>query len=153
MTRIKLRICPLDYSLTTFFFSLYLPCWGNAALGDLISDTLYNEANSSCHNHTSALLSFIFELACSIFGTFIRVTNILGGQGWLLLEIHSLFSSLLVNTNGLIQGMLAIQPLAPAPSLDLACTLASSQFMYCWSLTWRILSITLLACEMSTTVQ
>ena len=29
----------------------------------------------------------------------------------------------------------------------------SSQFMYCWSLAWRILSITLLACEMSTIVQ
>ena len=29
----------------------------------------------------------------------------------------------------------------------------SSQFMYCWSLAWRILSITLLACEMSAIVQ
>ena len=28
-------------------------------------------------------------------------------------------------------------------------TSGSSQFMYCWSLAWRILSITLLACEMS----
>ena len=28
----------------------------------------------------------------------------------------------------------------------------SSQFMYCWSLSWRILSITLLACEMSAIV-
>ena len=27
-----------------------------------------------------------------------------------------------------------------------------SQFTYCWSLTWRILSITLLACEMSAIV-
>ena len=27
-------------------------------------------------------------------------------------------------------------------------TSGSSQFMYCWSLAWRILSITLLACEM-----
>ena len=26
-------------------------------------------------------------------------------------------------------------------------TILSSQFMYCWSLAWRILSITLLACE------
>ena len=32
-------------------------------------------------------------------------------------------------------------------------TSGSSQFISCWSLTWRILSITLLACEMSTTVQ
>ena len=29
----------------------------------------------------------------------------------------------------------------------------SSQFTYCWSLAWRILSITLLACEMCTVVQ
>ena len=29
----------------------------------------------------------------------------------------------------------------------------SSQITYCWSLAWRILSITLLACEMSTIVQ
>ena len=28
----------------------------------------------------------------------------------------------------------------------------SSWFMYCWQLTWKILSITLLACEMSTLV-
>ena len=34
-----------------------------------------------------------------------------------------------------------------------ACTSESSQFAYCWSLAWRILSITLLACEMSTIVQ
>ena len=32
-------------------------------------------------------------------------------------------------------------------------TSGSSQFMYCWSLAWRILSITLLACEMSAIVQ
>ena len=28
-----------------------------------------------------------------------------------------------------------------------------SQFVYCWSLAWRILSITLLVCELSTTVR
>ena len=31
-------------------------------------------------------------------------------------------------------------------------TSGSSWFMYCWSLTWRILSITLIACEMSAVV-
>ena len=31
-------------------------------------------------------------------------------------------------------------------------TSGSSLFMYCWSLAWRILSISLLACEMSATV-
>ena len=31
--------------------------------------------------------------------------------------------------------------------------ITSSRYMYCWSLTWRILSITLLACEMSAIVR
>ena len=34
-----------------------------------------------------------------------------------------------------------------------AWTSESSQFMYCWSLAWRILSVTLLACEMSAIVR
>ena len=38
------------------------------------------------------------------------------------------------------------------PFLNPACTSGSSQFTYCWSLAWRILSITLLACEMCGTV-
>ena len=37
----------------------------------------------------------------------------------------------------------------PLPFLNLACTYESFQFMYCWNLSWRILCITLLACEMS----
>ena len=47
--------------------------------------------------------------------------------------------------------MLAIWSLVPLPFLNPACTSGSSQFR-CTSLAWRILSITLLACEMSTTV-
>ena len=35
------------------------------------------------------------------------------------------------------------------PFLNPAWTSGGSRFMYCWSLAWRILSITLLACEMS----
>ena len=37
------------------------------------------------------------------------------------------------------------------PFLKPAWTAGGSWFMYCWSLTWRLFSITLLACEMSTT--
>ena len=44
--------------------------------------------------------------------------------------------------------MLAIWFLVPLPFLKPVWTSASSQFMYCWSLAWRILSITLVACEM-----
>ena len=39
------------------------------------------------------------------------------------------------------------------PFLKPAWTSGSSWFMYCWSLAWRILSITLLECEMSATMQ
>ena len=51
-----------------------------------------------------------------------------------------------------IQQMLAIWSLVPLPFLKPAWTSGSSWFMYCGSLAWRILSITLLACEMSTIV-
>ena len=44
----------------------------------------------------------------------------------------------------MIQWMLAIWSLVPLPFLKPAWTSGSSQFRYCWSLTWRILSITLL---------
>ena len=52
----------------------------------------------------------------------------------------------------MIQRMLAIWSLVPLPFLKPAWTSGSSRFMYCWSLAWRILSITLLACEMSAIV-
>ena len=48
--------------------------------------------------------------------------------------------------------MLAIWPLVPLPFLNPAWTSGSSQFMYFWHLTWSILSITILACEMSAIV-
>ena len=53
----------------------------------------------------------------------------------------------------MIQQMLAIWSLVPLPFLNSAWTSGSLWFMYCWSLAWRILSITLLVCEMSAIVQ
>ena len=50
------------------------------------------------------------------------------------------------------QWMLAISSLVPLPFLNPAWTSESSPFMYCWSLAWRILSITLIACEISAIV-
>ena len=47
----------------------------------------------------------------------------------------------------IIQQMLAIWSLVPLPFLNPACTSGSFRFTYCWSLAWRILSITLLALE------
>jgi len=52
----------------------------------------------------------------------------------------------------IIQWMLAVWSLVPLPFLNLSCTSGSSQFMYCWSLAWRTLNLTLLACEMSAIV-
>ena len=46
----------------------------------------------------------------------------------------------------MIQQMLAIWSLVPLPFLKPAWTSGSPWFMYCWSLAWRILSITLLSC-------
>ena len=48
--------------------------------------------------------------------------------------------------------MSAIWSLVPPPFLNPAWTSGSSQFTYCWSLSWRIFSITLLACEMNAIV-
>ena len=53
----------------------------------------------------------------------------------------------------IIQWMLAIWSLVPLPFLNPAWTSGSSQFTYCWSLAWTILSITLLVCEMSAIVR
>ena len=53
----------------------------------------------------------------------------------------------------MIQWMLAILSLVPLPLRNPAWTSGSSFFRYCWSLAWRILSIILLACEMSAIVR
>ena len=51
-------------------------------------------------------------------------------------------------TFSMIQQMLAIWSLVPLPFLNPAWTSGCSWFMFCWSLSWRILSINLLVCEM-----
>ena len=53
----------------------------------------------------------------------------------------------------MIQQMLAVWSLVPLPFLNSAWKYGSSQFTYCGSLAWRILSITLLACEMTAIVR
>ena len=49
----------------------------------------------------------------------------------------------------MIQRMLAIWSLVPLPFLNLAWTTGSSWFMYCWSLAWKILSITFSSVQFS----
>ena len=53
----------------------------------------------------------------------------------------------------MIQQMLAIWLLVPVPLLNPTWPSGHSWFTYCWSLAWRILSITLLACGMTAVVQ
>ena len=53
----------------------------------------------------------------------------------------------------MIQQILEIWSLFPLPFLKPVWTPGSSRFTYCRSLGWRILSITLLACELTATVQ
>ena len=53
----------------------------------------------------------------------------------------------------IIQRMLAIWSLVLLPFLNPTWTSGSSSFTYCWSLAWRILSINLLACEVSAIVR
>ena len=52
----------------------------------------------------------------------------------------------------MIQQLLAVWSLVCMPFLNPTWTSGSSQFTYSWSLAWRILSFTLLACEMSAIV-
>ena len=61
-----------------------------------------------------------------------------------LLELSCFFDDL-VDVCNLISGFFAFS--------KSSWTSGCSQFMYCWSLAWRILSITLLVCEMSAIVQ
>ena len=53
----------------------------------------------------------------------------------------------------MLQRILMIWTLVPLPFLNSTWTSRSSWFRYCWSLAWIILSITLLACNMSRIVQ
>ena len=52
----------------------------------------------------------------------------------------------------MIKQMLVIWSLVPLPFQNPVWTSGSSWFTYCWSVAWRILSNTLLACEMSAIV-
>ena len=53
----------------------------------------------------------------------------------------------------MIQRMLVIWYLVPLRFVNPACPSGSSWFTYCWSIAWRVLSIVLLAYEMSAVVQ
>ena len=75
-------------------------------------------------------------------------SDLLAVQGTLESSPTPLFRSI----NSSVHSNLAIWSLVPLPFLKPAWTSGSSQLTYCWSLAWRILSITLLACEVSAIV-
>ena len=81
---------------------------------------------------------------------FIVIHTVKGFSIVIKAEIDVFWNSLAFS---MIHRMLAIWSLVPLPFLNPAWTCESSWFTYCWSLTWRILSITLLASEMSAIVQ
>ena len=65
-------------------------------------------------------------------------------------EVYVFFRNFFVFS--MIQQILIIWSLVPLPVFNQACTSGRPQFIYCWSPAWRILSITLLTCEMNTIV-
>ena len=125
------------------------------------------------------LLPHLEPVCCSMFGsngcflTCIPVSQEAGKVVWFshlfksfpqFVEIHTVKSFSIVNEAEvdffwnflaflMIQWVLAIWSLVPLPFLNPAWTSWIYQFMYCWSLAWRILSITLLVCELSAIVR
>ena len=79
------------------------------------------------------------------------VTHIVKGFGIVNKAEINVFSE--TSAFSMIQQMLAIWYLVPLSFLKAAWTSGSSRFMCGWRLAWRILSITLLACEMSAIVR
>ena len=77
------------------------------------------------------------------FPQFIVIHTVKGFDIVNIAEIDGSWNSLAFSVR---QWMLAVWSLVPLPFLNPVCTSGSSQFTYCWSLAWRILSITLLAC-------
>ena len=65
---------------------------------------------------------------------------------------HDWATSLFFLSFFMILWILAIWSLVPLPFLASGRTSGSSWFTYCWSLAWRLLSITLLACGISAIV-
>ena len=82
------------------------------------------------------------------FAQFVVVYTVKGFS--VVIEEVNVFLNSLAFT--MIQWMLAIGSLIPLHFLNPAWTSGISQFMYCLSLTWRISSITSLACDMTAIV-
>ena len=100
---------------------------------------IFQEADKvvCCSHLLKNFLQFVVILTVKGFGTVNK------------LEVDVFWNSLAFS---MIQRMLAIWSVVPLPLLNPTWTSGSSWFMYYWGLAWRILSITLIVCEMSTIV-
>ena len=130
-------------------------------------DVLYIEIKQAGWQYTVLTYSFVLYLVLTVV-SYIQIFQEAGKVVWYshffknfsqIVEIHTVKGFSLVNEAevdvfleffpfSMIQWMVAILSLVPLPFLNPASTYGISQFMYCWHLAWRILSIILLACEM-----
>ena len=78
-----------------------------------------------------------------IFHSFFQIYTV---KGFGVINKEKVYVFLEFSCFSMIEQMLAIWSLVPLPFLNLAWTSGSSWFMYRWSLSQRILSITLLVC-------
>ena len=89
-----------------------------------------------------------------LFKNFPQFVMIYTLNGFSIVNKADRFSFFFWNSHvfSMILWMLWIWSLVPLPFLNSPCTSERSSFTYCWWVTWRILSIILVACEMSSIV-
>ena len=125
--------CTLSQFWTSLFF--HVPFW--LLLLDLHKSFLRRQVRWSGIPISLRIFQFVLIHTIKYFSIFNKE------EVYVFLEFSHFFYDLT---------MLEIWSVVPLSFLNPACTMGSCQFTYCGSLAWRILSMTLLACEMSTVV-
>ena len=132
-----------QYTALTYSFSYLKPVCCSMSGSKLLLPGLHTDFSRS---RSSGLYSHLFKN----FPQFVVIHTV---KGFGIVNKAEVDVFLELYAFSMIQWMLAIWSLVALPFINPAWTSGSSRFMYCWSLAWRILSITLLACEMSVIVQ
>ena len=165
--------------LLIFLPAILIPAWASSGPAFLMMYSAY-KLNKQCDNiHPWRTGSYLEPVCCSMsssnccFLTCIQISQEAGQVVWYshllknfpqFVVIHTVKAFGIVNKaeiDAFLElscffddpQMLRIWSLVPLPFLKPAWTSGSSQFMYCWRLAWRILSITSPACERSAIVQ
>ena len=164
--------------LLIFVLAILIPAWDPSSPAFLMVHSAYELNKQGTVYSLDALLSWcgaspsLHSSSNRCFFTCIQVSQEAGKVVWYshlfkncpqFVVIHTVKGFGIVNKAeidifgnvlafSMIQQMLAIWSLVPLPFLNPACTSGSSQFTYCWSLAWRIFSVTLLVCDVSTIV-